>query len=114
MNVINKINGLLAQRGIDKGKFYNDVGISSASFSQWKNGVAKMPKKRLEQIAEYFGMTVAELLSEDEKPAPISEDGLTDLQRALISVVPRLSDDTVLLLMQIANKIEASHSLPDD
>ena len=114
MNVANRINSLLAERGIDKGTFYKAVGISSASFSQWRTGISNPTQKRLEQIAEYFDMSVSELLSEEEKPAPISEDGLTDLQRALINAVPQMSDKTILLLMQIKDAIEDSRNLPGD
>ena len=94
MNVTNRINSLLAARGIPKGKFYADLSISSASFSQWSGGAIKIPKKRLEQIAEYFDMSVSELLSEEEKPAPTNEDGLDDNQRQLIQLIPFLCAKT--------------------
>ena len=114
MTVTQKINSLLAERGIDKKTFYKDCSISSASYSQWATGKNKPRRERLEQIATYLGVPVEEITGEREKPSPITEDGLSDLQRALINSAVNWSDRTVVLVMQIANELEASRNRQGD
>ena len=50
--IVNRINSLLAEGGIDKKKFYEDCGITSASYSLWNTGKTKTRMKNLEIIAD--------------------------------------------------------------
>ena len=71
--IVNRINSLLAERGIDKKKFYDDCGITSASYSLWNTGKTKPRMKNLEIIADYLHVPVSYLLEgkeQKEKPAP--------------------------------------------
>ena len=72
--IVNRINSLLAERGIDKKTFYDDCGIASASYSLWNTGKTKPRMKNLEIITDYLHVPVSYLLEgkdEKEKPAPL-------------------------------------------
>ena len=84
--IVNRINSLLAERGIDKKKFYDDCGITSASYSLWNTGKTKPRMKNLETIADYLHVPVSYLLDgqeKKEKPAP-DWDGLSGKDKRLI------------------------------
>ena len=73
--IVSRINGLLAEKGISKRDFYQDCGITSASYSLWNTGKTTPRMRNLEIIAEYLGTTTDYLLTglgEKEK-APTQE-----------------------------------------
>ncbi|MDE7243787.1 MAG: helix-turn-helix domain-containing protein [Oscillospiraceae bacterium] len=61
--VVNRINALLAEKGIRKQDFYQDCGITSASYSLWNTGKTTPRMKNLEVIAAYLGTTTDYLLT---------------------------------------------------
>ena len=73
--IVARINGLLAEKGIPKQKFYEDCGITSASYSLWNKGKTTPRMKNLETIAQYLGTTTEYLLTgiEETKKAPTPE-----------------------------------------
>lgn len=73
--IVARINGLLAEKGIPKQKFYEDCGITSASYSLWNKGKTTPRMKNLETIAQYLGTTTEYLLTgiEETKKAPTLE-----------------------------------------
>ena len=73
--IVNRINSLLAERGIDKKTFYDDCGITSASYSLWNTGKTKPRMKNLEIIADYLHVPVSYLLEgKEQKEKPASEE----------------------------------------
>lgn len=73
--IVSRINGLLAEKGISKRDFYQDCGITSASYSLWNTGKTTPRMKNLEVIANYLETTTDYLLTglgEKEK-APTQE-----------------------------------------
>lgn len=75
--IVNRINALLAEKGISKQDFYKDCGITSASYSLWNTGKTTPRKKNLDAIATYLGTSTDYLLTglgEKEK-APTQEGG---------------------------------------
>ena len=80
--IVARINALLAAKGIPKQQFYKDCGITSASYSLWNTGKTNPSMKNLKIIAEYLGVSVADLLPDEElvpqegiKKDPIPKDG---------------------------------------
>ena len=73
--IVARINGLLAEKVIPKQKFYEDCGITSASYSLWNKGKTTPRMKNLETIAQYLGTTTEYLLTgiEETKKAPTQE-----------------------------------------
>lgn len=75
--IVNRINALLAEKGIQKQDFYKNCGITSASYSLWNTGKTTPRMKNLEIIADYLCTTTDYLLTglgEKEK-TPIQGDG---------------------------------------
>ena len=88
--IVNRINSLLAERGIDKKKFYEDCGITSASYSLWNTGKTKPRMKNLEIIADYLHVPVSYLLEgkeQKENPAP-QRDGLKEIDAIFEQLTP--------------------------
>ena len=73
--IVSRISGLLAEKGISNRDFYQDCGITSASYSLWNTGKTTPRMKNLEVIADYLETTTDYLLTglgEKEK-APTQE-----------------------------------------
>lgn len=75
----NKLISLCNEKNISPNKVCAELGYSSAVATKWKNGA--IPRSTtLQKIADYFGITVDELLSDDantKKPSPKNEEGKT-------------------------------------
>lgn len=87
--IVARINALLAAKGIPKQQFYKDCSITSASYSLWNTGKTNPSMKNLKIIAEYLGVSVADLLPDKElvpqegiKKDPIPKDEAEDSETA--------------------------------
>ena len=87
--IVARINALLAAKGIPKQQFYKDCGITSASYSLWNTGKTNPSMKNLKIIAEYLGVSVADLLPDEDlvpqegiKKDPIPKDEVEDSETA--------------------------------
>ena len=66
------------------------IGFSRTSGQKWANG--SVPRKTtLKRIADYFGITVDELIAEKEKPTTINGSELSEDEAFLISFFRKLS-----------------------
>ena len=72
--IVARINALLAAKGIPKQQFYKDCGITSASYSLWNTGKTNPSMKNLKIIAEYLGVSVSDLLPDEDPSAGIKKD----------------------------------------
>ena len=97
--IVARINALLAAKGIPKQQFYKDCGITSASYSLWNTGKTNPSMKNLKIIAEYLGVSVADLLPGEESSAgikkdPIPKDGAVSQEKQqLLDMIDGLSDE---------------------
>ena len=107
MRTIDKINYYLRIIGKTGADLSRAIGLSNSIYSQWNTGKSKPSPQRLPAIAEYLGVSVADILPDDEevlpkakkegapdpktegvKKAPATEgEGYTDLQKAGIQFV---------------------------
>lgn len=74
MDTIDKINYYLTKNkkaGADLCEF---LGVSSGVYSQWNTRRTKPRKSKLPAIAEYLGVSVADLLPDEESSAGIKKD----------------------------------------
>ena len=91
---------LCARKGIHPTTVAEILGYSRTTGSKWING-ATPRKMTLQKIADYFGITVEELLSGETNKAPIPKDERRDERRAederkltmLVSLFERLSPE---------------------
>ena len=98
--IVARINALLAAKGIPKQQFYKDCGITSASYSLWNTGKTNPSMKNLKIIAEYLGVSVADLLPDEElvpqegiKKDPIPKDGAEDSETAELREIWSSADE---------------------
>jgi transcriptional regulator with XRE-family HTH domain len=72
-----------------------DIGISKPSVNRWKNGATPTDATLL-RIADYFGVTVAELLENKEKPTPENGSGQVSPATAeLLDLIADLNEEQV-------------------
>lgn len=101
---------LCAARGESPSAVCKKIGISPASFSQWSDNT--IPRKVTQvNAADYFGITVEELLSDDPTPAEIKKeptgpaDELSDDIKLISALVGRLSSEQLPHILSIAANI---------
>lgn len=58
--VVRLVEQRLAELGISKKEFYENSGISSATFSQWRTGQYEPSPAALRRITEYLGIHFVE------------------------------------------------------
>lgn len=67
---------LCAEKKVSPNKALADIGMSNATYTNWKKRGSTPQGKNLQKIADYFGVTTGYLLG--EKPdTPTAEDPLT-------------------------------------
>ena len=87
-----------------------ELGFTRASVTGWGNG-ATPRKSSLIKIADYFGVTVTELMSgvgEQEKAPAEKGEGLSAERKALLDIISSLTDEQcrkLLVLVQGAKTV---------
>lgn len=105
--IVARINALLAAKGIPKQQFYKDCSITSASYSLWNTGKTNPSMKNLKIIAEYLGVSVADLLPDDDPSAGIKKDPIPkdevvgSAKQKLLDALDGLSDSQIEKLIGI-------------
>ena len=74
MDTIDKINYYLTKSKKTGADLCEFLGVSSGVYSQWKTRRTKPRKSKLPAIAEYLGVSVADLLPGEESSAGIKKD----------------------------------------
>lgn len=78
MSTINKIIELLKTQHKTQKNLTDYLGIDKTIFTQWKAGTTQSYRRYIEQIAEFLGVSVGELLStENAKNDPVYLDDET-------------------------------------
>ena len=69
-----------------------DVGITSKSVTGWKNGA--LPRNStLKKLADYFGITVEELMGTKKEPA--GTGGLDDVKKQVVELMDDMSQEEI-------------------
>ena len=111
--IVSRINGLLAEKGISKRDFYQDCGITSASYSLWNTGKTTPRMKNLEVIADYLETTTDYLLTGlgEKENAPTQEGereiGFDDFTYAFYEESKDLPDEKKKMLLEMARFMKA-------
>lgn len=74
MDTIDKINYYLTKNKKTGADLCEFLGVSSGVYSQWNTRRTKPRKSKLPSIAEYLGVSVADLLLDDDPSAGIKKD----------------------------------------
>ncbi len=102
MDTIDKINYYLVKQGKTGADLSRALGLSNSIYSQWNKKKTKPKTSKLSVIAEYLGVSVADLLPDDEEVLPKAKkesapdpktEGYSELQKAAIEFVLSLPPD---------------------
>ena len=74
MDTIDKINYYLTKNKKTGADLCEFLGVSSGVYSQWNTRRTTPRKSKLPSIAEYLGVSVADLLPDDDPSAGIKKD----------------------------------------
>lgn len=108
--IVNRINALLAEKGIAKQDFYRDCGITSASYSLWNTGKTTPRKKNLDVIATYLDTSTDYLLTglgEKEKAPTLTDKDRRDVARDVDRIMEDLSESGELMFDGVPMSAEA-------
>lgn len=67
MDAIDKINYILAEKGLTGADLERMIGVSNSVYSQWNTKTTKPSKRSLLKVADALGVSVAYLLGNDEQ-----------------------------------------------
>lgn len=70
MDTIDKINALLAEKGMTGAELSRLLGVTNSVYSQWNKRKTTPKMSRMPKIAEILGVSVADLLPDNENTAP--------------------------------------------
>jgi len=80
--------------GVSPSKALAQIGISKGSLGRWKNGGEPLNEAK-KKIADYFGITIKQLMSGDtepkEKSAAPEGNGLSEDQQICLDIFKRLN-----------------------
>ncbi len=111
MDTIDKINYYLTKNKKTGADLCEFLGVSSGVYSQWNTRRTKPRKSKLPAIAEYLGVSVADLLPDEESSAgikkerPADGEALTDMQKTTIDLVKSMSDADLKLFLDILKTV---------
>jgi len=78
------------------------VGVHPRHLSRWERGLFNPPLKQLGRIAAVFGVSTAELLSEDGEPPPRGTIAVEDPElRRLLSRIDELDGEDLQALKRV-------------
>ncbi|PWM55142.1 MAG: transcriptional regulator [Oscillospiraceae bacterium] len=106
---IERIEVLLAEKGVQKKTFLAELGLSKNSFVNWRDRGTVPSGATLQKIADYFGVSVDYLLGKtDQKEKPAEDGGLGE------NVVRFLGRDGKVLEKKLTPELLAYlESIPD-
>lgn len=98
MDTIDKINYYLTKNKRTGADLCEFLGVSSGVYSQWNTRRTKPRKSKLPAIAEYLGVSVADLLPDEDPSAgikkdPIPKDGAEDSETAELREIWSSADE---------------------
>lgn len=106
LEIVEKIEAVLKEKGMKKGEFYSLCEVSSASLSQWRLGRHLPEHSTLMRINERLG-TNFDFSDSNEKAAAPEGSGLTATQRVLIEKVKLMTDAEAEAFLALLNTFEA-------
>lgn len=101
---------LMAEKNVSKYRLAKDIDCSQSSVKNWRDGTVIPHPRARQKIADYFGITLAELDGDElptlpekgAKKAPgINAEGVSAARKALLDAVDGLTDEQCEKLLGI-------------
>ena len=96
---------LCAKKGVSCKRAAEDIGLSNSITTKWKKTGATPSGKTLNKIANYFGVSISELLGKEEKENSPDEFVLTEGEKDLLELfrlIPTDQQPVVLAMIKAA------------
>lgn len=96
---------LCAKKGVSCKRAAEDIGLSNSITTKWKKTGATPSGKTLNKIANYFGVSISELLGKEEKENSPDEFVLTEGEKDLLELfrlIPADQQPVVLAMIKAA------------
>ena len=94
---------LLKKYGVTTYQVAKATGISTASFTGWKQGKWNFKSDKLQRIADYFGVPLSYLLTgemeEDVKETTLTPKDKRDIAKDLDNIMRKLASSKLLLIV---------------
>jgi len=90
MDILNKIIELLDSQNRQQKELTDFLGLDKSTFSAWKNGKSASYKKYLPEIANFFGISVDELIGAGNTPSKTNQ-----IDEAYFSLVRRAQSEGI-------------------
>lgn len=111
ISLLNRVKELAQKHGVSIYKLEKDLGFSPKSIIKWDNHTPSIEK--VKAVADYFGVTVDELLGDQMPEASYTPADLEDLRylhdnpevRILLSATSKLSKGSIKALAEIARRM---------
>ena len=111
ISLVNRIKELADQHGISIHRLEVETGCSNRSISKWDEHTPSI--ERVKAVADYFGITVDELLGEETPESSYTQADIDDLRflhdnpdiRILLSASSKLSKGSIKALAEIARRM---------
>ena len=78
-----KVEKLMASRGVSAYKVAKDLGFSQSLFTGWKKNQYEPKADKIQKIADYFGVPVSYFYGEEDKPTYYLDDETAEMAQAL-------------------------------
>ena len=110
MDTIDKINYYLVKQGKTGADLSRALGLSNSIYSQWNKKKTNPKRSKLSVIAEYLGVSVADILPDDEEVLPKAKkesapdpktEGASEAKKALYDAIDDLTDEQCRKLLPI-------------
>ena len=110
MDTIDKINYYLVKQGKTGADLSRELGLSNSIYSQWNKKKTKPKRSKLSVIAEYLGVSVEDILPDDEEVLPKAKkesapdpktEGVSEAKKALYDAIDDLTDEQCRKLLAI-------------
>ena len=83
-----------------------EIGINRSSVSTWKNRGSVPNDVTAQKLANYFGITVAELMAEEKEKEPAPMDGLTEEEARFLEKLRKASPEIQQAVMAVLRSAE--------
>ena len=85
---VNNLRHYMERRGVEQSDIVTALGVSASTVSDWFNGKKYPRVDAMQMLADYLGVLISDLTSENPTPAPSdmltpSEEELLDIYRSL-------------------------------
>lgn len=118
MEILEKISKLLKKQGKKQKDLTDFLGLSGQAVTNWKNGNSNSYKKYLPQIAEFLGVGVDYLISNEEtqKKNDILADAILNMRTnpnlfKVVMNLQHLNDEQLLFVNSVVTSMKGRSDL---